>query len=79
MAIAWKLPGFAASVGTAAQPAPNVVAIIEADGLGAAAVVVATPAVGAEAVSVSSEPQAATEKANSVAAAIAVSLVARMG
>jgi hypothetical protein len=80
LAIASKLPGSDASVGTAAQPAPNCVISIGAAALGATVVGVVAIVVGvAVAVSAVESPQAAVERANRVAAEMAVSFVVRIG
>ncbi|GAA2633675.1 hypothetical protein GCM10010436_47240 [Paractinoplanes durhamensis] len=78
-AMAWKLPLSDGSVGTAAQPAPNVAIESAEDGamVGAIVVVVGAAAVLPESVE-SSLPQAVSEIEKATAAARAVSFVARM-
>jgi hypothetical protein len=82
-AIAMKLPGLDASVGTAEHPAPKVAIVSVPAVLGSALGVIAA-VVGAAAAPVLSSlesllPQAASEMENRVAAARAVSFVARIG
>src|SRR5688500_11269058 len=79
--MASKLPGLLASVGTAAQPAPNVAMSIAGAEVAAAvaAGVVAAGAVDVPAVSSALSPQAAMDSENRTAAEMAVILVARIG
>jgi hypothetical protein len=77
--MAWKLPGFDASAGTAEQPAPKVVIMSAGAELSGAllAIVVGAAAVPSPSVE-ESLPQAVSEIEKRVAAASAVNFIARM-
>jgi hypothetical protein len=81
--MAAKLPGFDASVGTAAQPAPNssLAPMAEPDGAidGAIGAAAGADGTGAEVAGAAPPPQAESETVQTAAAAKEASFRARMG